>query len=138
MRVLKGRVLRQVVVKGPKAGQILRSKITFGKERIAREQSVAMGQILVNAKRSLIGKIAVGAQVQVVVGVRSGSHSRLRMHSHHAASGKVGQRHVRQHPGGNGVDFAIGDSIIRQRGCEERQDWKGWWEATGCNWDWRA
>ncbi len=81
VRVLEGQVLRKIVVKGSEAGQVLRGKIPLGKKRIASEQRIAMGQILVEAEGRLVGKIAVGAQVQVIVGVGSRPYGR-RPHAH--------------------------------------------------------
>ena len=118
VRVLKGRVLRQIVVKGSKAGQILRSKIPLGSEGIAREKRVAMGQILVDTQRSLIGKIAIVAQVQEVVGVRPHAdgrrphaHSPHASHPHHAGI-HVGKRHLRQLAHGDGAHSILGTTSL--------------------------
>ena len=120
VRVLEGQVLREVVVKGSEAGQILRGKIPLGKEGIAPEQRVAMGQILVDAQRSLIGKIAVGAQVKVIVGVRPGADRRdpMLMPIPIMPASHIGKRHLRQLAHGDGADFAAGDHVIHERVAE--------------------
>ena len=62
-------VLGQVVVEGAETGQILRREVALVSERVAREKRIAADKIMVHSSGGLIGEVAPGAQVEVVVRV---------------------------------------------------------------------
>ena len=106
--------LAEIVVKIAEAGLVLRHEAVFVTGGVAEEGGIAVREILIEAKRALVGEVEFVADVEVVIGVDAGTEDGRRTHHRRAghAHTDVGTGRVFcEHNGGGGRDSFRGNDV---------------------------